>query len=121
MNTEIQKKYRKWEWRTILILMVGYALYYFVRKNFSIAIPALEQELGITKAQLGVFLTLNGIIYGFSRFVNGLLVDRFSKKNIMSLGLVLSAVVNLAICFSPKMKANVLCPAVFLSCPLPQV
>ena len=104
MNTEIQKQYRKWEWRTILILMVGYALYYFVRKNFSIAIPAIEQELGITKSQLGIFLTLNGIIYGFSRFVNGLLVDRFSKKNIMALGLVLSAAVNLAICFSPKMN-----------------
>lgn len=104
MNTELTKKYRYWEWRTILVLMVGYALYYFVRKNFSIAIPAIEQELGITKAQLGVFLTLNGIIYGFSRFINGILVDRFSKKNIMSLGLILSAAVNLAICFSPKMN-----------------
>ncbi len=104
MNTELTKKYHRWEWKTILVLMVGYALYYFVRKNFSIAIPALEQELGITKSQLGIFLTFNGILYGFSRFVNGVLVDRFSKKNIMSLGLVLSAAINFAICFSPKMN-----------------
>ena len=97
MNTELTKKYRYWEWRTIIVLMVGYALYYFVRKNFSIAIPAIEHELGISKAQLGIFLTLNGIIYGFSRFINGILVDRFSKKNIMSLGLALSAAINLAI------------------------
>ena len=46
MNTELTKKYRYWEWRTILVLMVGYALYYFVRKNFSIAIPAIEHEIG---------------------------------------------------------------------------
>lgn len=96
------KKYRYWEWRTIIVLMVGYALFYFVRKNLSVAIPAMESELGITKTQLGLFLTLNSIIYGFSRFVNGLLVDRFSKKNIMALGLALTAGVNLLICFSPK-------------------
>lgn len=104
MNTDLNRKHHYWEWRTIIVLMIGYALFYFVRKNFSIAIPAIEQELGISKAQLGIFLTLNGIIYGFSRFVNGILVDRFSKKNIMALGLTLSAAINLAICFSPKMN-----------------
>ncbi len=104
MNTDLKSKHRYWEWRTIIVLMLGYALYYFVRKNFSIAIPAIEQELGISKAQLGIFLTLNGIIYGFSRFANGILVDRFSKKNIMALGLALSAAINLAICFSPQMN-----------------
>ncbi|MBO5814464.1 MAG: MFS transporter, partial [Alistipes sp.] len=104
MNTDLNKKYRYWEWRTIIVLMIGYALYYFVRKNLSTAIPAIEMELGITKAQLGVFLTLHGIIYGFSRFVNGILVDRFSKKNIMTIGLIISAAINLAICFSPKLN-----------------
>lgn len=33
-----------------------------------------------------IFLTLHSIIYGFSRFANGILVDRFSKKKIMSIG-----------------------------------
>jgi len=98
------KKYRYWEWRTIIVLFVGYALFYFVRKNLGIAIPAMEAELGITKTQLGIFLTLHSIIYGFSRFVNGILVDRFSKKKIMSLGLLLTCLVNLFICFSPKLN-----------------
>ena len=97
------KKYRYWEWRTIVALFIGYALFYFVRKNLSVAIPAMEAELGITKTQLGVFLTFNSIIYGFSRFINGLLVDRFSKRKIMSLGLLLTSAVNLLICFSPKL------------------
>lgn len=96
------KKYRYWEWRTIIVLMVGYALFYFVRKNLSVAIPAMESELGISKTQLGLFLTLNSIIYGFSRFANGLLVDRFSKRKIMATGLFLTGAVNLLICFSPK-------------------
>ena len=98
------KKYRYWEWRTIVVLFVGYALFYFVRKNLGIAIPAMEAELGISKTQLGLFLTLHSIIYGFSRFINGLLVDRFSKRKIMSLGLLLTCLVNLFICFSPKLN-----------------
>lgn len=98
------KKYRYWEWRTIIVLFIGYALFYFVRKNLGIAIPAMEAELGITKTQLGIFLTLHSIIYGFSRFVNGILVDRFSKKKIMASGLMLTCLVNLIICFSPKLN-----------------
>ena len=98
------KKYRYWEWRTIVVLFIGYALFYFVRKNLGMAIPAMEAELGISKTQLGIFLTLHSIIYGFSRFVNGMLVDRFSKKKIMALGLLLTCAVNLFICFSPKLN-----------------
>ena len=98
------KKYRYWEWRTIIVLFIGYALFYFVRKNLGMAIPAMEAELGISKTQLGIFLTLHSIIYGFSRFVNGMLVDRFSKRKIMSLGLLLTCAVNLFICFSPKLN-----------------
>ena len=98
------KKYRYWEWRTIVVLFFGYALFYFVRKNLGMAIPAMEAELGISKIQLGIFLTLHSIIYGFSRFVNGMLVDRFSKRKIMALGLLLTCAVNFFICFSPKLN-----------------
>ena len=100
MDQQTTKKYNYWQWRTLIILMIGYALFYFVRKNFSIAMPALESELGITKTRLGLFLTLNGVIYGISRLVNGFLSDRISnKKGLMALGLLLSAVVNIAIGF----------------------
>lgn len=104
MDKSLKKNYRYWEWRTILVLSLGYALFYFVRKNLGMAIPAMEAELGISKTQLGIFLTLHSIIYGFSRFINGLLVDRFSKKKIMALGLFLTCAVNLIICFSPKLN-----------------
>ncbi|MBR0029421.1 MAG: MFS transporter, partial [Bacteroidales bacterium] len=84
MDKATIKKYNYWQWRTLIILMIGYALFYFVRKNFSIAMPALESELGLSKTQLGVFLTLNGVIYGVSRFINGMLADRFSRKRMMA-------------------------------------
>lgn len=104
MDAATTKRYHLWEWRTIIVLMIGYALFYFVRKNLSMAIPAMEAELGLSKVQLGIFMTLNGVIYGASRFVNGMLVDRFSRRKIMSLGLLLSCIVNFIIAFSPKIN-----------------
>lgn len=106
MDPQINKKYGYWHWRTLIILMIGYALFYFVRKNFSIAMPALESELGFSKTQLGIFLTLNGVIYGVSRLVNGFLSDRIrNKKGLMVLGLLLSAIVNVAIGFIPAVNS----------------
>ena len=100
----IKKKYLYWEWRTIAVLFLGYALFYFVRKNLGMAIPAMEAELGISKTQLGVFLTFHSLIYGFSRFVNGMIADRFNKKKLMAFGLFLTCVVNILICISPKLN-----------------
>lgn len=106
MDQSTIKKYNYWQWRTLIILMIGYALFYFVRKNFSIAMPALEAELGFSKTQLGIFLTLNGVIYGVSRLVNGFLSDRIrNKKGLMALGLLLSAFVNIAIGFIPSINS----------------
>src|SRR3954464_11166333 len=46
----------------------GYAIFYFVRKNLSTAMPVIEKEMGITKASLGLFLTLHVVLYGISKF-----------------------------------------------------
>lgn len=104
MDTQTQKRFVREQWKTLVILMVGYICYYFLRKNFSAAIPAMEASLGLSKVQLGIFLTLNGIVYGVSRMINGMLADRYSKRLLMSLGLALSCFINLAICFSPKLN-----------------
>ena len=113
MDKSIKKEYNYWQWRTLIILMIGYMLFYFVRKNFSIVMPALESELGLTKTKLGIFLTLFGIVYGVSRFLNGFLADRVNRRKMMATGLLLSAVTNILIGLSPEMNGmfNFLDPA----------
>lgn len=101
-KTEQAAKFKYWQRRTIIAAMVGYALYYFVRKNFSLAMPGLEAEFGITKVQLGLFLTLNGVVYGLSRFINGFIADRFSARKMMVFGLACSSIANFAFGFSDK-------------------
>lgn len=99
MTPEQTKRFKYWQTRTIIATMVGYALFYFVRKNFSLAMPGLEADLGISKTSLGIFLTLNGVVYGISRFVNGVLADRMNARWYMSIGLALCALSNFAFGF----------------------
>ena len=50
------KKFQNWQLRTIIVSMIGYAIYYFVRKNFSIAMPGLTAQYGITNTSFGVVI-----------------------------------------------------------------
>lgn len=89
-----QKSFNYWQWRTILVSMVVYAIYYFVRKNFSIAMPGLTAEYGISNTSFGIIIALGSLIYGTSRFVNGFIVEKVSTKAFMALGLLLCAIAN---------------------------
>ncbi len=89
------KSYKYWSWRMIIVTMIGYAIFYLVRKNFSFSMPGLGADFGISKTQLGLFLTLHGVIYGLSRYVVGIITDRNSARIVMSLGLMLCAIVNI--------------------------
>ncbi|MDR1724619.1 MAG: MFS transporter [Tannerella sp.] len=104
-NPEVSKLFKRWQVRTIIVTMIGYALFYFVRKNFSMAMPGLNADLGISKVNLGIFLTLNGLIYGLSRFVNGIFADRLNARFYMATGLLLCAVANFAFGFGEDISA----------------
>jgi phosphoglycerate transporter family protein len=95
-DDETARRYRHFRPRILLWSIVGYAMYYFVRKNLSVAMPVMEAQLGVSKAQLGLFLTLHGLLYGVSKFVNGMIGDRVNARLFMALGLLLSAAMNFA-------------------------
>jgi OPA family glycerol-3-phosphate transporter-like MFS transporter/OPA family sugar phosphate sensor protein UhpC-like MFS transporter len=92
---EIRRTYRRYRVRVLLWATVGYALFYFVRKNLSIAMPVMSKTLGIGKPQLGMFLTLHGVLYGVSKFANGFLGDRANARTFLAAGLILSALCNI--------------------------
>ncbi|HOW66223.1 MAG TPA: MFS transporter [Candidatus Paceibacterota bacterium] len=97
---EIDEAYRHWRRRVLLTTIVGYALFYFVRKNLSVAMPVMGKDLGITKVDLGLFLTLHGLLYGVARFANGFLADRANARTFMAVGLAASALMNVFFGFS---------------------
>ena len=50
------RRFNRMQWRMLFATMIGYTLFYFMRKNFSFAMPGLEQDCGISKSMLGNFL-----------------------------------------------------------------
>ena len=102
---ESKKKFMSWQMRTILVTMIGYAIFYFVRKNFSVAMPGMTAEYGITNKSFGWIIFFGSITYGFSRFVNGYTVDRFKGRIVMALGLLLCALSNFAFGFGTNLSS----------------
>ena len=93
-KTTIARKYLYWQKRVLVTSTIGYATFYFVRTNISVAMPYMERGLGIHKAQLGLFLTLHGLLYGVSKFANGFFGDRANARAFMAFGLGASALMN---------------------------
>ena len=94
METEDKKKFASAQWRFIIGSMITYAFFYLTRKNLSMAQPFMLEEGAISMYALGTMLTVHGVVYGLSRFVNGFWADRLNGRIFMCIGLALSAIMN---------------------------
>ncbi|MBM3191053.1 MAG: MFS transporter, partial [Chlamydiae bacterium] len=96
----IDKTYKYWRLRIFYAMYVGYAFFYFTRKSFTFAMPALITELGMTKTELGYLASTLYFTYGISKFVSGVLSDKSNPRFIMAMGLVLTGIFNIFFGFS---------------------
>ena len=101
-DSQIVETFTYWRHRLLWSTYAGYAIFYFLRKNLSIAVPVMQHSLGIDKQTFGIFFTLHELSYGFAKFVAGLAADRFNPRVLLVSGLLLSAVVNLLFGFAPS-------------------
>lgn len=88
---KVDKEYKKLRWQVFIGVFIGYAGYYLVRKNFSLAMPDLIAQ-GYGKTELGWALSGVSIAYGVSKFLMGNVSDRSNARVFLSLGLILSAI-----------------------------
>ena len=88
---KVDKTYSLLRWQVFLGAFIGYAGFYIVRKNFSMAIPMLE-PFGFEKGELGIVLSMNAVAYGFSKFIMASISDLSNSRIFLPLGLVLAAV-----------------------------
>ncbi len=96
--------FKSWQWQVIICSMIGYAMFYFVRKNFSFAIPLLQDAYpGLTKAHFGAILSAGGLIYGVSKLINGVIGDRTNARWHLILGLGICVAVNFLFGWSGKL------------------
>ncbi len=89
---EADAKYKRLRWQVFMGIFIGYAGYYIVRKNFSMAIPTLVDSFGFEKGELGIVLSMNAIAYGFSKFLMASISDRSDARRFLPLGLTMAAI-----------------------------
>ncbi len=97
------RTFERMQWRVLIATMVGYTLFYFMRKNFSFAMLGLEQDCGVSKSTLGNFLLAGGLVYGIAKFLFGFVGDRVNSRKMLCFGLAACTLVNVAFGFVPDL------------------
>jgi phosphoglycerate transporter family protein len=108
-DQEVARIYPSWRIRQLYSIFFGYIFFYLIRKNISMALPSMEKNLGYSKADLGKILTYNEIVYGVSKFTNGVAADRSNARTFMSFGLLLAGLSTLAFGWSSTLWTLSLC------------
>ena len=87
---EADAKYKSLRLQVFIGAFIGYAGFYLVRKNLSMAGPSLD-SLGFDTDKLGIVLGTNAVAYALSKFFMGSVSDRSNARVFLPIGLVLSA------------------------------
>lgn len=99
-SEQIDNTYSRLRWQLFIGIFFGYAGYYLVRKNFSLAMPYLIEQ-GYSRGDLGVALAAVSIAYGLSKFLMGSVSDRSNPRYFLAAGLLMSALVMFCFGFMP--------------------
>lgn len=84
-----------------IICYIAYTCIYIGRLNLSMASPDMISADIMDKAQFGMLGSAFSIIYAFGRLLNGRLSDKKAPWLMISGGLILSSISNIAISFFP--------------------
>lgn len=98
---ELRRVYERRRWSVFLSVLFGYGLFYTSRMNFSVSKKAMLDEGVMTATQMGLAGSALLFVYSAGKFVNGFLADRCNIARLMSTGLLLSGLVNVALGFNP--------------------
>ena len=89
-------------------LCVTYGLLYLGRVNISVVLPIIAVELNVGRAEVGILGTVFFWIYGIGNFVNGQIGSQVSPFRLIGLGLLATAILNLAFGFQTSLLVMLL-------------
>lgn len=109
INSEL---YHYWRVRILYATILGYAAFYLLRLNFSMAMPAMMDVFSLSKVELGLIASIWSVVYGVGKFVNGYISDRSDARKFMTIGLIGTAIANIFMGFSDGLLYFGICWAV---------
>ena len=98
---KVDKEYKAMRTKVFLGAFLGYAAYYLVRKNLSLAAPDMIADGILDAGKVGLAMSAVSIAYAFSKFVMGSVSDRSDARKFLCVGLVLSAFTMMAVGLIP--------------------
>ena len=98
---KINKVYSSMRLKVFMGAFMGYAGYYLVRKNLSLAAPDMINQGLIDKGKVGIAMSAVSIAYAFSKFIMGTVSDRSDARKFLCVGLVLSAMTMICVGLFP--------------------
>jgi OPA family glycerol-3-phosphate transporter-like MFS transporter len=82
------------------LFALTYMISYITRINYGAIIVEMESATGISKSMLSMALTGSFITYGTGQVISGIIGDRVSPKRLVSLGFLITVLMNFLIPFS---------------------
>ena len=94
-----------------LLFALTYMASYLTRINYGAIISEMENATAFSRDELSMAVTGSFITYGVGQIISGILGDRFSPKNLISLGFVVTILMNVCIpfCQSPYQMLGFWC------------
>ena len=97
---EVQKKYSRLRWQVFLSATIGYGLYYVCRLSLNVIKKPIVDAGVLSEGELGMIGSGLFITYAVGKLCNGFLADRSNIRRFMSIGLLVTALINLVLGFT---------------------
>lgn len=104
--SQIDPLYKKMRLRVFIGAFIGYAGYYLVRKNLSLAASGMIEDGLLDTASVGIAGSAISIAYAFSKFIMGSISDRSDARKFLVIGLILSALTMIGVGLIPYSTVN---------------
>ncbi|WP_242385619.1 MFS transporter [Phocaeicola sartorii] len=95
-----KRKRKQLQWSTFLSATFGYGMYYVCRLSLNVVKKPIVEEGIFSETELGIIGSVLFFTYAIGKFTNGFLADRSNINRFMTTGLLVTALVNLALGFT---------------------
>lgn len=93
-------RFKKIRLISFLTATLGYGMYYVCRLSMNVIRKPMVDDGVFTETEIGIIGSCLFFTYAIGKFCNGFIADRSNVKKLMSTGLLISALINLALGFT---------------------
>ena len=101
----IKSKYNRFRWSVFVSATIGYSLFYVCRLSLSVVKKPIVDSGILSDSELGMIGSALFFAYAIGKLTNGFLADRSNIRRFMATGLLLTALINLALGFITSFTA----------------